>query len=327
MRDCVTVSVAARLHLGFLDLHGGLGRRFGSLGMAIEEPATAIELSRSPKDFVDGPQAGRVGAYLNSLVAHLGIPAGHSLLVRDAIPTHTGLGSGTQLALAIGAALRKLHRLPPDVRADATLLERCTRSGLGLGYFLEGGIALDGGRVEGGLPAPVIARLPIPQDWRVLLVLDPSRHGLHGADELAAFKALPPFSAELAAHLCRVAVMQALPAVAEGDLADFGRAVTEIQAHVGDHFSSAQGGRYASPRVAAVLDLLARNGVEGYGQSSWGPTGFALAASPAEARRWQLLATPLAFASGLELMIVKGRNHGAVIAQRSRAGEQGMRHG
>jgi beta-ribofuranosylaminobenzene 5'-phosphate synthase len=327
MRDCVTVSAAARLHLGFLDLHGGLGRRFGSLGMAIEEPETAIDLSRSLKNFIEGPQADRAGAYLDLLVAHLAVPTGHRLVVRHAIPTHTGLGSGTQLALAVGAALRKLHRLPPDLRADAALLERCTRSGLGLGYFIEGGIALDGGRAEGDAPAPIIARLPIPQDWRVLLILDPTRHGLHGAEELAAFKALPPFSAELAAHLCRVALMQALPAAAESDLANFGRAVTQIQAHVGDYFSSAQGGRYASPRVAAVLDLLARHGADGYGQSSWGPTGFALAASPAEARRWQLLASPLASASGLALMIVKGRNHGAAVAQRARVGEQGMRHG
>ena len=37
----------ARLHLGFLDVDGTLGRRFGSLGLAIDEPATEIVVRRA----------------------------------------------------------------------------------------------------------------------------------------------------------------------------------------------------------------------------------------------------------------------------------------
>ena len=48
MENCVTVAVGARLHLGFLDLNGGLGRRFGSLGLALDGPETVLELSRAP---------------------------------------------------------------------------------------------------------------------------------------------------------------------------------------------------------------------------------------------------------------------------------------
>ena len=33
------------LHLGFLDLNGGLGRSFGSLGLAIDTPALSIVAS------------------------------------------------------------------------------------------------------------------------------------------------------------------------------------------------------------------------------------------------------------------------------------------
>ena len=327
MRDCVTVSVGARLHLGFLDLNGGLGRRFGSLGLAIEEPQTVVELSRDLRDSANGPQAERAGQHLARLASHLGLPAGHRLVIHEAVSPHAGLGSGTQLALAVAAALRRLHRLALDVEGDALLLDRSARSGLSTGFFQEGGVMLDGGRGAADLPAPVIARLPFPEDWRVLLILDPSRQGMHGAEEIAAFQALPPFPAETAGHLCRLAVMRALPAVVEGDIASFGRAVTEIQAHVGDYFGAAQGGRYASPDVAAALDRLAKHGVEGYGQSSWGPTGFALAASHAQARQWQDLLSPLAAQSGLELRIVKGRNGGAVISERMRANEHGVRHG
>lgn len=327
MRDCVTVAVAGRLHLGFLDLNGGLGRRFGSLGLALDEPETRIELSRSAHDRAEGPDSGRAMQHLARIAEHLGLPRGHHLVVRDTIPAHAGLGSGTQLALAVAAAARRLHGLALDVEADALLLDRSARSGLGTGFFHAGGLALDGGRGEDERPAPIIARLEFPPAWHILLILDPSRQGMHGAEEMAAFQALPPFPAALAAHLCRLAIMRALPAVAERDLTDFGRAVTEIQAHVGDHFGAAQGGRYASPDVAAVLDLLARNGVEGYGQSSWGPTGFAFAGSRAEARRLRDLALPLARASSLELRIVTARNNGALIADRAINVERGARHG
>jgi beta-RFAP synthase len=327
MRDSVTASAAARLHLGFLDLHGGLNRRFGSLGIALDEPATTIEVGRSAVDRIEGPQTERARAYLAQIVEHLRLPAGHSIVIREAIPSHAGLGSGTQFALTLGAALRLLHRLPADPASDAALLRRCTRSGLGLGFFSDGGMALDGGRADDGPPAPIIGRVAIPEEWRVLLILDPSRAGLHGEAELEAFKALPPFPAELAAHLCRLAVMQAMPAAAESDLAAFGHAITEIQNHIGDYFGPAQGGRYASPAVTAVLQLLARNGVEGYGQSSWGSTGFAFAASPAEARRLSQIASPLAKTSGLELMVVKGRNRGAVVEREPRAARLEARHG
>ncbi|MGH6945016.1 MAG: beta-ribofuranosylaminobenzene 5'-phosphate synthase family protein, partial [Geminicoccaceae bacterium] len=41
-RGAVTVCAPARLHLGFLDLHGGLGRRFGSIGLTLEDIATRL---------------------------------------------------------------------------------------------------------------------------------------------------------------------------------------------------------------------------------------------------------------------------------------------
>ena len=327
MRDCVTVSVAARLHLGFLDLNGGLGRRFASLGLALEEPDTLLEISRSAADAVEGPEAERAALHLRRMVERLRLPAGHLLRIHRAIPAHAGLGSGTQLALGVAAAIRRLHRLPLDVEADAVLLDRSARSGLGAGFFHEGGLALDGGRGQADKPAPVIARLPFPDEWRVLILFDAARQGVHGAAELAAFRDLTAFPAELAAHLCRLAVMQVLPAVAEADISAFGKAISEIQAHVGDHFASVQGGRFASPQVAAALDLLAGKGVEGYGQSSWGPTGFAFAASQADALRLQRALETHTAAAGLETRIVRGRNYGARIGEPALARGQGARHG
>lgn len=310
----VTVAVPARLHLGFLDLDGGLGRRFGSIGVAISDLHTRIAIARAAATEILGPQSDRVARYLEMMQRELGLAGEHRLEILDAVPAHAGLGSGTQLALAVAAAVRRLHGLPLDVAADAIRLDRGARSGAGVGLFHHGGLVLDGGRGPAMRPAPVIARMAIPDDWRILLVLDPARQGKHGADESAAFESLAPFSAELAAHLCRLVVMQALPSLAERDLAGFGAAITELQARLGDYYAPAQGGsRFMSPDVSAVLDALGEAGATGIGQSSWGPTAFAFAPSPGEAERMAALARRHPGGSALDIRICVGLNRGAEI--------------
>ena len=110
--------------------------------------------------------------------------------------------------------------------------------------------------------------------------------GVHGAGEREAFATLPKFPAADAADICRRVLMQALPALVERDLAQFGEAISRIQAVLGNYFAPAQGGaRYTSPGVAAAMALLEQHGAIGIGQSSWGPTGFAFVASDDEAQR------------------------------------------
>jgi predicted sugar kinase len=117
-----------------------------------------------------------------------------------------------------------------------------------------------------------------------------------------------------AAHICRLILMRALPALAEHDLVGFGAAIKELQARLGDYFAPAQGGsRFTSPDVAGVVDALDRGGAFGVGQSSWGPTGFAFAPSADEATRLQTSVQQQASARGLDIRICKGLNHGAEI--------------
>lgn len=43
----VHVEAGARLHFGFLDLNGSLGRMFGGIGMGIDEPKVSLDVCRS----------------------------------------------------------------------------------------------------------------------------------------------------------------------------------------------------------------------------------------------------------------------------------------
>lgn len=307
----------ARLHIGLLDLEGRLGRRYGSLGITLEGIGTRLVAMPARGFSAEGPDAARVEAYLAETVRHFGLQAGLAdgchIRVEEAIPPHSGLGSGTQLALATGAAVCALAGVEVPPRALAQALDRGRRSGVGIGAFEQGGVLLDGGKGKDSRPPPVICRMAFPADWRIILLLDRHHDGLHGADELAAFAALPPFPDERAAHLCRVVLLGALPALAEADIAAFGAAVSELQRVTGDHFAPAQGGRFASPRVAAALDWLEQTGAPGVGQSSWGPTGFALVEGEREARQLVEGLRAGGAADGLELRICQGRNSGATV--------------
>lgn len=310
----VTVTVPARLHLGFLDLNGGLGRRFGGIGLAIGGLGTRLTIERAGKSEASGPDADRVLEHLQKIERLLSLRGGHRIRVSEVVPAHAGLGSGTQLALAVAAGLRSLHNLPHDVAGDALRLGRGARSGIGIGLFSRGGLVVDGGRGDGERLAPIICRLPVPEDWRILVILDPQRQGIHGPEEGATMAALPSMCAADAARLCRLVLMQALPALADHDLANFGAAIKELQIELGDYFAPAQGGaRFMSPDVAAILDILDRAGAFGVGQSSWGPTGFAFAQTPDEAARLAMIAAPQARRRGLDIRVCQALNRGAQI--------------
>jgi beta-ribofuranosylaminobenzene 5'-phosphate synthase len=323
MPDNITVTIPARLHLGFLDLNGGLGRRFGSIGLAITGLRTKIMFQRARENRVTGPEHERVMSHVEKMAQRLGLDGshldgGHAVNILDAVPAHAGLGSGTQLALAVAAGIRRLHGLSLDIQGDALYLGRGARSGAGMGLFHSGGLVVDGGSAKNGLPAPIVSHLRFPGDWRIIVVLHPARRGIHGAAEIDAFTLLPPFPDSDAGRLCRLVIMKMLPAVVEEDIVSFGSAITEIQSCVGGYFAPAQGGSaFTSPDVATVLDALAGEGAVGIGQSSWGPTGFAFAASDDDAGRLAGIARAHPRGRELDIRVCAGFNHAAEIAVNS----------
>jgi beta-ribofuranosylaminobenzene 5'-phosphate synthase len=308
--EAVRVRASARLHFGFLDLNGSLGRRFGSLGVALEEPSLDLVLTRATTLSASGPGAERVLSTARAAASFLGTDDRVAVRVQRAIPSHAGFGSGTQLSLAVAAAMARLFERPFCSDEAAAALDRGHRSGVGLAAFLAGGFILDGGRDASGRSPPILARYDFPSSWRILLVIDENVRGIHGGAETSAFKALPPFPEASAAKLCRICLMQVLPAARLGEFAAFSRGIGDIQREVGEFFAPFQGGgRYTSPAVGAVLDRLERAGIGGVGQSSWGPTGFALFPTLREAER--ALDDLQEFHPGLRFMIVGGRNTGA----------------
>src|SRR5262249_30276966 len=152
MRDAVEVYAPARLHLGFLDLNGGLGRRSGSLGSPLEGIGTRLTLTRGAAAGEDAVSS-RAEQMLAALAARYGKLFPLSLRVSEAIREHVGLGSGTQLGLALAAGVAALAGEPGSAPTPAPPVERGARSGLRLGAFAMGRLLLDGRQQSPAGPA------------------------------------------------------------------------------------------------------------------------------------------------------------------------------
>lgn len=272
----IVIKTTARLHMGFLDLNGDIGRRFGSLGLNLNAPNTIIELTVGSRVFGDSEESEYISKSKRLVLDHLGIKEELSIRVHEQIPRHSGLGSGTQMALAIGAGISQLFNRSLTLQEIALIVGRGLRSGIGIGTFAQGGLVIDGGRGSQTKIPPIIVRHDFPEDWPILLIFDHEHIGVHGQEELKAFNTLDNHHLPATEKISHDILMKALPALIERDLKRFGDAIAHLQAYTGDYFSPVQGGRYASKQVAQVLNFLSDQGVSCVGQSSWGPTGFAV---------------------------------------------------
>jgi beta-ribofuranosylaminobenzene 5'-phosphate synthase len=281
----VFVEAPARLHFGVLDLRGALGRRFGGIGAAVPEPSLLLEARRASELQAEGPDAARALAFARRVAASHALELRIHFCIHRSIPMHAGLGSGTQLALAVARAIAELHGLPTEVTALARAVERGRRSAIGTWTFAHGGFVLEGGRRgDSDAVAPLLARFPMPASWRVVVVVPRGKPGLSGDEEAAAFARLPAPAAREVERVAHVTLMQLLPALAEADLRDFGAALTEIQEITGGWFAPAQGGVFTPGETGELVARLREWGAGGVGQSSWGPALYGIVGERDQAR-------------------------------------------
>jgi beta-ribofuranosylaminobenzene 5'-phosphate synthase len=308
----VYVKTPARLHLGLLDLNGDLGRLFGGLGVGIDRPNVVLEAQPSERLAAAGEKTERVKALAKRFLETYGITANASINVKQAIPEHAGLGSGTQLALAVDTALAKLFSVNASVQELAEAMGRGQRTSVGTTIFEQGGFVVDGGKSKNGFPTTIL-RQPFPHDWVFVVAVPSVKKGLAKSEETAAFKALAPMTAEEAGRMCRLTLMKLLPSLVERDIRNFGEALTQIQTFIGDYFAKVQGGTYSSRAVTDGIALMQKLGAYGVGQSSWGPAFYGLTQKD-EAKEIQLkIQDFLSEGVGGQVFTAKANNRGAYI--------------
>jgi beta-ribofuranosylaminobenzene 5'-phosphate synthase len=310
----VYVKTPARLHLGLIDLSGDLGRLFGGLGVGINRPNVILEAQPAERLAVTGEKTEQVKTLANRFFETYNVKANVSINVKKVIPEHAGLGSGTQLSLAVATALAKLFNVKATVQELAETMGRGQRTSVGTTIFEQGGFVVDGGKStsKNSFPATIF-RQPFPQDWVFVVAIPNVQKGLAKIEETAAFKALSPMKAEDAGRMCRLTMMKLLPALVECDIKSFGEALTQIQIVIGDYFAEVQGGTYSSRTATEGIALLQKLGAYGAGQSSWGPAFYGLTQKE-KAREIELkIKAFLKKSVGGQVFVAKANNRGAYI--------------
>lgn len=282
--DEIFVEAPARLHFGVLDLRGERGRWFGGVGAAAPAPTTLVSARAAETLECEGDDAERAADFARRFINHYGLRGGARVCVHRALPRHAGLGSGTQLALAVARALAEVHDMSADVAHLARAVGRGRRSAIGMWTFAGGGLVVEGGRQPHRDDAgPLLARLAFPDSWRCVIAVPEAGPGLSGREEEAAFDRLPPPPDGDVEHVAHLVLMALMPAVVDADIRAFGVALTEIQEATGRWFAPVQGGTFSPGRSEALVHHMRGWGAAGVGQSSWGPAVYGIVGGAAAA--------------------------------------------
>jgi beta-ribofuranosylaminobenzene 5'-phosphate synthase len=287
----VIIETPSRIHVTLIDLNGGLGRVDGGIGIALDDPRILLEAQQSPELEVKGCDSRTAERIRQTAAAVLqGIRAGGSasITVRTTYPSHIGLGSGSQLALATARALCELYGRPMTGKDLALLVGRGGTSGIGAAAFDRGGFIIDGGHrfgpggdkagfapssaSQGVPPPPVTVRHDFPPDWRILIAIPDLPAGASGNREADIFRQYCPVPLDEVRELCHVVLMRMLPAIVEHDLEAFGASINAVQ---GIGFKKVEH-TLQPPQVAALLDTMRGAGAAGAGMSSFGPALYAV---------------------------------------------------
>jgi len=321
----VYVKTPSRVHFSLIDMNGQLGRVDGSLGLALDYPNVVLEASESEEIGVRGEERVSVERLASMFLKHFKIPSGAQIEVKSTIPKHVGLGSNTQLSLAVASVLSRIYGIKKTTRELAIIMKRGGTSGIGVAAFEKGGLILDGGHSFGrggekqsflpssaskAQPAPVLVRYAFPEDWFFVIAIPHIHRGVHGEEEIHVFKERCPINAAYVGKACRIVLMKLLPAVLERNIERFGSGLTELQ---DAGFASATKD-LMHPVVRRCIRFMLKKGAYGAGQSSFGPSTFGLVEGEDEAGKLRdLVADLLEEKSGGDIFYTSANNKGATI--------------
>ncbi|MFX0197287.1 MAG: beta-ribofuranosylaminobenzene 5'-phosphate synthase [Candidatus Hodarchaeota archaeon] len=292
------VRTPCRLHWTLIDLHGGLGRVDGGIGVALEDPHVTLQVQPSKDQFTVRGVAmdlvrSLVDRFLKSVKGAKDFDKrkiekiSYQIDVLKMIPSHVGMGSMTQLSLATGAALNQLLNLNYSIREIAKVMSRGGTSGIGVAAFEHGGFILDAGhsfgpgkqkssflpsRAARAPPAPIIIHHEVPRDWIFVIAIPAIEKGAYGAREVDIFQKYCPIPEKEVEKLSRIILMQLLPSLIELNIETVGAALTAIQ-QIG--FKKIEI-KLQHKIIGRLMETALAAGAAGAGMSSFGPTTYAL---------------------------------------------------
>ncbi len=309
----LNITTPSRLHITLIDMNASIGRVDGGIGLTLEKPGIMISAEKSDILEITGTSE-HSERMRNSAIKLLPEGEGIRIKIEKDYPSHIGLGSGTQAALAAGMAVNRIFDLGLSVSEIAGRVGRGGTSGIGVAAFENGGFILDGGHKFSEKkdflpssasrlpPAPVILRKDFP-DWDIVLAI-PELKGASMKNEVNIFKRECPVPLREIQELSHIILMQLLPALVEEDIMTFGCAIDAIQ-NTGFKKREVE----LQPVSAGLMKVLREGGAYGAGMSSFGPSVYAFGE---DAENLEKTAGEFLGGKG-QVFVTKARNRGARI--------------
>lgn len=312
----VNIDTGSRLHFGLLCPAANQRWYYGGIGVMINEPGCHLSLSIAQAQHDDQLNvAPEIKPRIESLLSEYRSTSQHSLPavcveIQQDIPLHSGLGTGTQLTLALAAGCRVLsgQGISRDITGIARQFGRSRRSAIGTMGFASGGFLVDYGRTEDR-----VERLTFPECWRFVLIRPRQFAGLSGETEETFFGDRKPLDREMLAKLVHQIENNILPAIESQNFSQFTTALQIYGDLAGADFAEEQGGLFSSPVIRTVLENLKPITEFTAVQSSWGPTVCLPAESETEAEQLVSHLRSIVDENSVDLLITTARNQGASI--------------
>lgn len=329
------IETPSRLHLTLIDLNGKYGRIDGGVGLTLKKPCLTLKAEPIAEDILINfgrrsalnqdngndycekikTASWKVIEYLDKKGEN--IKGGYCFKLVETFPSHSGLGSGTQLSLAVAKLILDMNDQNLPAQEMAKIVGRGGTSGIGVESFDKGGFIVDGGHktsekpsflpsaASKASPPPIVARYDFPQDWEIVLIIPHVYRKVSGNKEVDIFNKFCPIPLQEVQELTHILLMQMLPSVVEADLDTFGLAVNNIQ-EVG--FKKIEL-NLQNPFIKDLMENLRSSGASGVGMSSFGPTIYAV--TDTNSQKIFKTAEKQLENFGGEILISKAQNYGA----------------
>lgn len=317
----------SRLHFGLFSTSPGespnIARVYGGLGLMIDSPRLCLRLRPTQDWQSESELRPRLREFRDKVRARFPQITPVHLEEKDTIPSHFGLGSGTQLGLAVIRLMTESVGLRLGIEDLCGISERGGRSAIGSHGFSLGGFIVDAGHKAGETDClgQLASRFEFPHSWPIILTQLSDRPGLSGPREKAVFESLSKESLVIKVpddqrrdRLCRLALLGVVPALLTCDWEGFTEGIGEFNRVAGEPFSIWQGGDHIKG-ADSWISFCRQNKVKGVGQSSWGPSLFAIAADEDQARFLANAWVQKGFGPEQKVQITRARNQGCLINQ------------
>jgi beta-ribofuranosylaminobenzene 5'-phosphate synthase len=317
--ESVSITTGARLHLGLLCTAPETPWNFGGIGFMVRSPGWALRLRPSPDRDVPGV-SGKLGTRIEGILERWRHYSGHPssyvhVDVCSELPLHAGFGAGTQLTLALvfGAELLMRRSVPADHVELSREFGRSRRSAIGTEGFRQGGFLIDRGVVNPSTADHEVTRIPLPEEWRFVLVRPGAAEGISGAAETSFFDRKRVMTAAQVHTLTEVIDGQISPAVAQADFSAFAEGVQRFGSEIGRFYAAEQGGIFSNALIGEVAEWLTSEDMPGAAQSSWGPGICIPAPDDVRAAEIEQRLQQRFGGAGLIVTVTEPLNHGAVL--------------